>query len=200
MRGFPALVWKQPSLVSISAHAWTTAVSSTHSHLPFSFSIRSPQVASDINSSTRPQVHHHFAAVQPLKKWQAWLSLMVCSPSELSARAISRWAVVLPQVQWWCSLRCCIFNRKLGHLAQQCKQKWSCFRVSSMMCIYFPLNSSHRGFVVAACGKRWHARSIKHNRQRQYFMHQNTPWGDKKRCIRGFSRQWWVCKVTTDTK
>lgn len=188
------LVWKQPILVSISAQAWTTAVSSPRSHLPFSSSTASPQVASDINSSTRPQVHHHFAAIQPLKKWQAWLSLMVFPLSELSARAISRWAVVLPHVQW-CSLCCCILNHKLCHLAQQCKQKWSCFRVSSMMCIHFSffLNSSH----TLCCCCMW-------KKVLYWFcmspQTKTTLWGDTKRCMNSVSRQWWVCKVTTDTK
>lgn len=102
---------------------------------------------------------------------------MVFSPSELSARAISRCAGVLPHVQW-----CCSWNHKLGHLAQQSSAETISFPcVVHDTCIYFSLNSSHRGFVVAARGKRWHAAdkdntyAPKHTLRGQENMHEAFP-------------------------
>lgn len=127
------------SSVSISAHASTAAISSHHFHLPLRSSIPSPQAASDINSPTRPQVHHHFAAIQPLKMTGLIVSNGL-SPLWVKCQSY-QWmsCCFAPRPAHHCSFCCCIWNHNHSHLAQQCNQQWSSFCVLSLMCDSFSL-------------------------------------------------------------
>lgn len=65
-------------------------------------SLPSPQLASYINSSTRLQVHLHFAATRPLKM-MALIASNGLPHSKLSASAI-RWAVLMLYVCGCCNI------------------------------------------------------------------------------------------------
>lgn len=101
----------------------------------FFCSLSSPQVASYINSSTRPQVHLHFAATGPLKM-RALIASNGLPLSKLSASATIRWAVLMLYVCGCCNI-CWLYGTlsSVNQLSMQVE--------TLVFCCMLPLTTSH---------------------------------------------------------
>lgn len=186
MRGIPATGVKTAQ----SGFHFSSCLNHSCILTPLSPPFLSPQAASDINSSTGPSP---FCCYPTIKKMTGLIVSNGLFPLWVKCSSHQ-------QMRWCFTTRPVMLQFALLHLEPQ---TWSLSSAKQRgndlvpVCRPWYVHLSQQLSQGLCCCCMW--KKVTCSRQRQYLCIKTHFEGTRKYAW-GFSRQWWVCKVTTDTK